>query len=227
MSILIAIDGVDASGKETQTRLLCEHLRAQGKQVRRLSFPNYESESSSLVRQYLRGDFGDSAQSVNAYAASMFFAADRFGTFRQDWEKDYRREDMILIADRYVSSNMIHQAGKISDAAEKEAFLEWLEDFEYQKLELPRPDKTIFLDMPPEYAAILMKSRANKIDGSQTKDIHEKDSAYLQKSYENACFVAEKYGWHRIICAGGGSIKTVEDIQGEIREAVIELTASV
>lgn len=216
--ILIAIEGVDASGKQTHSELLFEKLKNDGKKVRKISFPMYESPSSSLVKMYLSGDFGERAEDVSAYAASTLFAADRFATFHTDWGKDYE-SGTIIVADRYVSSNMIHQAGKLKND-EKDKFLEWLDDFEYGIYALPRPDINIFLDMPPEYGEKLMRERENKFTGANRKDIHERDFGYLKKSYENACHIAKKYDWRIISCVKGGMIRSIEDINDELYEIV-------
>lgn len=220
MGALIAIDGVDASGKQTQTELLFKRMNE--KSPRLISFPAYDKPSSAPAKMYLNGDFGKNPDDVNAYAASVLFAVDRYATYKSDWEKDYK-SDKLIIADRYVSSNMIHQAGKISDVAEKEKFLEWLFDLEYNKFGLPQPDIMIFLDMPPEYGAKLMAERANKITGGMSKDIHENDRRYLQKSYDNALFVAKKYNWSIVSCIRDNKIRTVEDINNEIYDIVINL----
>ncbi len=216
MGKLIAIDGVDASGKQTHTELLAKHYETKGYKVRMLSFPMYDSPASSLVKMYLSGEFGETAEDVDAYCASTLFAADRFASFRTDWHKDYEDEETIIIADRYVSSNMIHQASKIDDLQEKERFLDWLFDFEFNLYKIPKPDMTIFLDMPPEYGRILMQNRDNKFSGEQTPDIHERDFSYLEKSYNNAKYVSEKFGWKHISCVKDEKLRTLEDIQKEI-----------
>ena len=216
MGKLIAIDGVDASGKQTHTELLAEYLTAKGYKVRRLSFPMYDNPSSTLVKMYLSGEFGKNAEDVDAYCASTLFAADRFATYRSDWQTDYEDKDTIIIADRYVSSNMIHQASKIEKISEKDKFLDWLFDFEFNLYKLPQPDVTIFLDMPPEYGRILMQNRDNKFSGEKELDIHESDFSYLEKSYENAKYVAEKFSWKHILCVKDSEIRTIEDIQAEI-----------
>lgn len=218
MGKLIAIDGVDASGKQTHAELLCKKLKSEGIKVRGVSFPSYESPSSALVKMYLSGEFGGKPGDVSAYAASSFFAADRFATFRRDWGKDYN-EGAIIIADRYVSSNMIHQASKLEDV-EKDKFLDWLDEFEFEIYSLPRPDVTIFLDMPPEYGAELMKNRENKFSGNSEKDIHERNGEYLFKSYKNACFVADKYSWKKVTCVKNNKIRTIEDINNELYDIV-------
>ena len=219
MGILIAVDGVDASGKQTQTELLYKRLSEEGKKVRLVSFPAYGSESSALVKMYLNGDFGDKPEDTSAYAASSFFAADRFATYKTDWGKDYN-DGTIIIADRYVSSNMIHQAGKIKDKSEKDKFLSWLDDFEYNIYGLPRPNITVFLDMPVKWRIKLLSERPNKVTGGEAKDIHESNEEYLEESYNNAVYAAEKFGWERIICANENGVRTVEDIHNEVYDKV-------
>lgn len=225
MGILIAIDGVDASGKQTQTERLSERLKDAGVNVRMISFPAYDKDSSVLVKEYLNGDYGKRAEDVNAYAASVLFAADRFSTYRKDWIEDYNN-GVVIIADRYVSSNMIHQAGKISDTLEKDKFLDWVWDLEFEKFCLPVPTKTIFLDMPTEYGVMLMANRNNKITGDDKKDIHEEDREYMKKSYDNAFYVAKKFGWTRVSCVKNGKIRTIEEISDEIYNIVMENIAT-
>ena len=220
MGKLIAIDGVDASGKQTHTELLYNRLKNDGYNVKKLSFPAYERESSVLVKMYLSGEFGANPEDVNAYAASSFFAADRFASYRCDWINDYEKENCIIIADRYVSSNMIHQASKIDDEEEKNKFLKWLFDFEFNIYQIPKPDITLFLDMPVEYAKQLMAERENKFDQTSVKDIHERNDKYLEKSYKNACDICRKYLWEHISCVSNGKIRTVEDINDELYRIV-------
>lgn len=222
MGILIAIDGVDASGKQTQTELLKKRLIEDGKNIKAVSFPAYDNPSSTLVKMYLNGDFGEKPSDVNAYATSTFFAADRFATYRTDWGKDYN-SGTIILADRYVSSNLIHQASKIDNSAEKDKFLTWLDDLEHNIYGLPRPDVTIFLDMPPEYGVMLMKDRANKSNGTDKKDIHESDFSYLETSYNNAVYVAERFSWKRVSCVKDGEIRSVEDIHNDIYSIIKEI----
>ncbi len=225
MGRLIAIDGVDASGKQTHTSMLYEKLIADGYNVRKLSFPAYESPSSELVKMYLSGKFGDKPEDVNAYAASSFFAADRFSSFRTDWKEFYDKEDAIIIADRYTSSNMIHQASKINDIEEKNKFLDWLFELEFDIYEIPKPDLTFFLDMPVQYAKKLMEDRENKFDNTQSKDIHERNREYLEKSYYNACYIAKKYSWEHILCVDNGNIRSIEDINNEMYDIVKKMTS--
>ncbi len=215
---LVVIEGVDSSGKQTQTEKLFQKISSMNLKTEKIVFPNYESDTSSLVKMYLGGKFGANANDVNPYMASAFFAVDRVGSIKCEWADRLNSAD-VVIADRYVTSNMIHQASKIENAQDKDVFLDWVYDFEYGKLELPKPDLIIFLDMPVKYALELMKNRPNKIDSSDVKDIHESDANYLNKSYENAVSVADKYGWHKISCVKDGKIRTIDDISEEIFEA--------
>ncbi len=219
---LIVIEGVDSSGKATQSKLLYERLKKEYNNTETVEFPNYNSESSSVVKMYLRGDFGKNAKDVSPYAASSFFAVDRAASVFGEW-KDIFKDGNIVVADRYTTSNMIHQASKIEDSLEKSQFLDWLYDFEYNKLNLPKPDLVIFLDMPVKYAKILMENRPNKIDNSKVLDIHESDDTYLNKSYNNAVFVAEKYNWCRISCVEGDRIRSMDEISGEIYNRVKDI----
>lgn len=218
MKKLIVVDGVDSSGKETNTNYIYELLKASGENVIKISFPNYISPSSSLVKMYLQGDFGENPNDVSAYAASIFYAIDRYASYKTLWS-DF---DGIIVADRYTTSNMVHQAAKIDDEKEKEKFLEWLEDLEFEKLGIPRPDKIIFLNMPVWAAEQLMANRKNKITGENEKDIHEKNSEYLKKSYDNAMYVAKKFGWTVVDCTEGDRIKSLDEIQKELKKIVLE-----
>ena len=215
---LIVIEGLDSSGKETQSKLLCEYLEKLGKKVKRIEFPNYKSDSSALVRMYLGGSFGDSPDCVSAYAASSFFAVDRYATYKTDFQQ-FLDEGGIVIADRYTTSNMIHQASKITDEKERADYLNWLENYEYGPLGLPRPDKVIFLDMPMDIALSLMQKRLNKIDGSESKDIHESNKEYLAATYRVATELSKKYGWEHVLCGTGGEPLAIEQISKEVIKA--------
>lgn len=217
---LYVIEGVDGSGKATQTELLYQALLAEGKPVRKVSFPDYDSPSSSLIKMYLNGEFGTDPQSVNAFATSVFFAVDRFASFRKDWQEFYENGG-IIIADRYVTSNLVHQAGKISDAAEKERYIQWLSDLEYNIFGLPMPDCVIFLDMPPAYSLKLRQQR-NELKQGLTADIHEADQTYLQNAYKNAIGIAKHQEWHTISCVADDKIRTIEDIHAEIVRTINE-----
>lgn len=220
---LIVIDGVDASGKHTQTSLLYKKLKAAGRQVKKLEFPNYADASSALVKMYLSGEFGTRPSDVNGYAASVFYACDRYASYKKHWEDDYRRGD-IMLCDRYTTSNAIYQSAKMP-LDERDSYLSWLYDFEYGKLELPAPDLVIFLDMPPEYAAELMQKRY--LDDQSRTDIHEKDFEYLRSCYEAAVHVCEKWGWTRIPCVKNEKIRSIEEINDEIAGLVMEVLFSV
>jgi len=212
---IIVIEGIDSSGKATQVKMVYEELINEKYKAMRLEFPDYKSDSSALIKMYLNGKFGEDPQSVNPYGASLFFAADRFASFKSDWEKFYD-EGGILILDRYVSSNMIYQAAKIENSKEREEYLDWIYDLEFKKLSLPKPDIVIFLRMPPSFCLQLNDKRLNKIDGSSKKDIHERNSGYLEKTYEVAVYAAKKYKWETVDCIENNSIKPVKKINNEI-----------
>lgn len=222
MGKLIVIEGTDSSGKETQTKQLFERLKKESKNVKKISFPNYDSPACEPVKMYLAGAFGEDAMKVNPYPVSTMYAIDRYASFKTDWEEFYN-SDGIIVTDRYVTSNMVHQASKIEDSDEKVKYLNWLDDLEYEKMGIPRPDLIIFLNMPTEMAVRLMEARKNKITGEEKKDIHERDTAYLEKSHKNACSVATMYGWKEIKCSEGDRIKTIEEIGEEIYALVREL----
>lgn len=215
---LYVIEGVDGSGKATQTELLYQALLAQGKNVRKVSFPDYDSPSSSLIKMYLNGEFGTDPQSVNAFATSVFFAVDRFASFRKDWQQFYE-DGGIIIADRYVTSNLVHQAGKIADADEKERYIAWLSDLEYNIFGLPKPDCVIFLDMPPAYSLCLRQQRGALKQGLSA-DIHEADQQYLQQAYDNAIGIAKQQNWHNISCVADDEIRAIDDIHQEILQTI-------
>lgn len=219
MGKIIVIEGTDSSGKETQAQKLLERWLALGKRVRKLSFPNYESPACEPVKMYLAGKFGFDAEQVNPYPVSTMYAIDRYASYQTDWGREYQAEESLFVADRYVTSNMIHQASKLKEA-EKEKYLVWLEELEYEKFKIPRPDIVLFLDMPPQQAQFLMAARKNKITREDEKDIHEKNEIYLKKSYENAKKMAKKYDWITISCVVGERIKTIEEIHEEIWEKV-------
>ena len=220
MGKLFAIEGTDGSGKQTQFTKLCERLTQDGIDFRTVSFPNYESESSALVKMYLSGAFGKNAKDVSAYIASTFYAADRYATFKTEGLEDYYNNGGIILADRYTTANMVHQAGKISDPIERQKFLDWLLDFEFNLYGLPVPTKTFFLNMPTEYALKLMENRENKFTHDQAKDIHESDSSHLQDSYNAACSLVHKYDWYEVKCVKNGEIRTIDDIHEEIYNEV-------
>ena len=214
---LIVIEGLDGSGKATQSNLLYEALLAQGKQVRKVSFPAYESDSSALVKMYLAGEFGKNPNDVNAYAASTFFAVDRFASYKQDWGKFYEAGG-IVIADRYTTSNAIHQCSKLP-REEWDSFVQWLFDFEFKLMGIPAPDKVIYLQVDPEVSQKLMTQR---YQGDESKkDIHERDLSYLAKSREAAQYCADKLGWITVKCDDGDAMRSIQQIHKDILELVI------
>ncbi|HHT66414.1 MAG: dTMP kinase [Caldicoprobacterales bacterium] len=219
MGKLICIEAGDGSGKETQTKRLFERLQREGCKVRHIAFPNYDSESSALIKMYLRGDFGKRPDDVSPYIASTFYAVDRYASYKKEWEAFYR-EGGIILADRYTTSNMVHQAVKITDPDERETFLDWLRRFEFDLFGLPQPDCVLFLDMPPAFAAQLMVNRGNKITGSKEKDIHERDTEYLKQAYYCAVWLAEKFGWQKVSCVRNEQIRSIEDIHNEVFDLV-------
>lgn len=217
---LIIIDsGTDGSGKATQTQKLYERLVDEGENVRKITFPDYESPACMPVKMYLGGEFGTDPSDVNAYVASTFYAIDRFASFKTNWGEFYKNGGIIL-SDRYVSSNMVHQAVKMNDEGEREQYLNWLYDLEYIKYGLPVPDCVVFLDMPPNISEKLMEDRANKITGEQKKDIHESNHEYLVNCYNNSLKISEKYKWIRVKCINGKNLRTIQDINDEIYEKV-------
>ncbi|MFC2314559.1 MAG: dTMP kinase [Selenomonas massiliensis] len=214
---LFIIEAGDGSGKETQTRLLAERLMREGHRVVPVTFPDYEADSSMLVRMYLRGDFGAHADDVNAYAASTFFAVDRYASYRMKWGRDYEA-GAIILADRYTTSNMVHQAVKIGDAAERDTFLDWLYDLEFRKMGLPIPDAVFFLDMEPRAAERLIAMRAEAKGAAP--DIHERDAAYLERAHDAYRLLSKRYGWVRIPSSTEGAPLPIaeihESLYGEI-----------
>lgn len=218
---LIVIEGVDGSGKQTQSEKLYRTLLNKGLKVMKVDFPDYQSESSSLVKMYLRGDFGKNPEDVSAYVASSFFAADRYASFTTKW-KSFYESGGIVIADRYTTANMVHQASKIDDIEEREAFLSWLFQLEFEMYKIPVPDLVFFLDVPPEVTMEMTKERKNKITGESEKDIHEADIRHLETSYLNAHYVADKYGWTKISCVEGNLLRSKEDIFRDIYLAAVD-----
>ncbi len=212
---LITIEGTDCSGKSTQLELLCKRLEREGVDFKKVAFPRYDSASSALVRMYLVGEFGENVSSVNAYAASSFFAVDRVASYLREW-KDYLASGGCVLLDRYTTSNAIYQASKLPEN-ERDTFCDWLFDFEYNLLGLPAPTAVIFLDMPPSSAEKLMKKR------EETEDIHERDKGYMKACYDSAKSLSEKYSWQRISCTDGERIKSIEEIHEEIFTKVSEI----
>lgn len=212
MAKLIIIEGLDGCGKSTQTELIQKYFDNQNISYRKIKLPDYESRSSELVKMYLSGVFGSSADDVNAYAAGAFYAVDRFASYMLDWKKDYESKDIIL-ADRYATSNSIYQMEKI-DEKDWDKYLEWSADFEYEKIGIPKPDLVIYLDMPTEISQKLMTSR---YDGNEDKkDVHEADVTFLQKCRKSALYTAKKQGWAVIPCSDGENPLPIDEIHNTI-----------
>lgn len=218
-SKIIVIEGLDGSGKATQTEILKQTLNKSGYNVKKLEFPDYANPSSSLVKMYLGGDFGDKPEDVNAYAASAFYAVDRVASFLQFWKKDYEQGTVIL-SDRYATSNIIYQMSK-TDKSEWDNFIDWQNDFEYEKLGIPKPDKVIYLDVEPEVSQRLMEKRYG--GDSSKKDLHEKNLGFLLECRKCALYAAQKCGWTVINCCENGDIKAIEKISEEVKEAALSI----
>ncbi len=212
MGKLIVIEGTDGSGKSTQFRLLTQALEEMGRPFQKLVFPQYKEESSALIRMYLGGQFGSNPSDVNAYAASTFYAVDRYASYKKVWGKWYE-DGGLVISDRYTTSNAVHQASKEPDG-QKEAFLKWLYELEYDHMGLPRPDLTIYLDVPTGYTEMLLRSR--EAATNTHADIHEADTEYLATCRRMGKLAADYYGWTVIECVRDGKMRPMEDIHKEI-----------
>lgn len=210
------LEGLDGSGKTTQTAALSEQLMVHEVPYRQIKLPDYDDPSSTLVKMYLAGAFGETASALNAYAASSFYAVDRVASYRRHWQSSYDAGELIL-ADRYTTSNAVHQLPKL-EKCEWRDYLSWLEDFEYKKLEIPKPDLVIYLDIPVEISAALVALRYQKSGGE--KDIHEKDLTYLKQCFDAALYAASYFGWHMIPCACSGVLRPVADISRDIWKTI-------
>ena len=212
MGKLIVIEGTDGSGKSTQFKLLTSRLEAENRAFQKLVFPQYAEPSSALIRMYLGGEFGNKPSDVNAYAASAFYAVDRYASFKKVWGQWYEAGGLI-VSDRYTTSNAVHQASK--EPVEKQPeFLKWLYDFEYAKLGLPCPDLIIYLDVPTDFTEAMMRRR--EADTNTKADIHEQDMDYLATCRRTGKAAAEYYGWTVIQCVKDGAMRSIEDIHEEI-----------
>lgn len=216
---LITMEGLDGSGKATQTELLCGALAERGVKLHRVSFPDYEEPSSALVKMYLKGEFGTNPDDVNAYAASSFYAVDRYASYQKHWRQDYQ-QGTLIIADRYTTSNIVFQLSKLPREQWPD-FVEWVQDYEYGKLTLPRPDLTIYLNMPLEVSQKLLSGRYH--GNEEKKDIHESNAAYLRACRKSADYAAQRLDWKMVQCADEIGLKTVEQIHGEVMDIVAGL----
>lgn len=212
MGKLIVIEGTDGSGKSTQFRLLTNRLESEQVKFQKLVFPQYSEPSSALIRMYLGGEFGKSPSDVNAYAASAFYSVDRYASYRKVWGKWYE-EGGLVVSDRYTTSNAVHQTSKEPED-KREDFLNWLYDFEYDKLGLPRPDLVIYLDVPTDFTEKMLRHRESETNTHA--DIHEQDMQYLATCRRMGRAAAEHYGWTVIRCVRDGAMRSMEDIHEEI-----------
>ncbi|MBQ7116640.1 MAG: deoxynucleoside kinase [Clostridia bacterium] len=216
MGKMVVIEGLDGSGKATQAELLSAFLRKKGYGVYNLDLPFYSDSSSTLVKMYLSGELGDKPSDVNAYAASTFYAVDRYASFKKHWQKEYESEK-ITVANRYTTSNAAHQMTKL-DESEWDSYLEWLFEFEYDKIGVPEPDCVIYLDMPVDISQKLLLKRYS--GDEKKKDVHERDVEYLVSCHKAAVYAAEKLGWNVIKCGENGEPFTVEYISEMVRDTV-------
>ena len=216
MGKLIVLEGVDGSGKSTQFRLLTQRLEGEGIPFSRLVFPQYKEESSALIRMYLKGEFGSQPGDVNAYAASTFFAVDRYASYQKGWRKTYEEGGLIL-SDRYTTSNAVHQGSKLTGEA-RQSFFQWLSDFEFVRLGLPAPDLVLYLDVPVELSEAMLRRREKQTHTNA--DIHEQNSEYLRACQESGRAAAVAYGWKIVHCVHQGKMRAPEDIHEEIYRLV-------
>ena len=216
---LIVIEGLDGSGKATQAARLTDALNAQGKDVKQISFPDYASDSSALIKMYLGGKFGSHPDDVNAYAASTFYSVDRYASYKTNWGDFYRRGG-IVVSDRYTTSNAVHQCSKLPKE-QWPAVLDWLFDFEYNKIGIPVPDRVVYLEADPAVSQGLMTARYK--GDERKKDIHEKDLAYLARSHEAADYCARTLGWVKVPCTEQGAMRPIEAIHADLLQAIKEV----
>ena len=212
MGKLIVIEGTDGSGKSTQFRLLTQRLEAESKAFQKLVFPQYSEPSSALIRMYLGGEFGSNPSDVNAYAASVFYAVDRYASYKKVWQQWYE-DGGLIVSDRYTTSNAVHQASK-EPLERQEEFLKWLYDLEYNRMGLPKPDLVVYLDVPTDFTEKMMRRREQ--DTNTQADIHEQDLNYLSTCRRTGKAAAEYYGWTVIHCVKDGAMRSIEDIHEEI-----------
>ena len=213
---LIVLEGTDGSGKATQARLLAQHLAREGRAFREIDFPRYGNPFAEPAKLYLDGALGAHAGDVNAYAASVLFAVDRFASYKEDWGGAYEAGELIL-ANRYTTSNAVHQASKLPEG-EREAYLTWLFDLEYHRMGLPAPDLVIYLDLPTELSEAMLRKR-QQATGTHA-DIHEQDEDYLRACRDNARSIARQLGWTVVSCDRDGTVRPPEDIHREIWDLV-------
>ena len=216
MGKLIVFEGIDGSGKSTQFKMLCDRLVKEGRRFKQLVFPRYDEPSSALIKMYLAGDFGSDPGSVNAYAASSFYAVDRYASFIQDW-REYYQDGGLILTDRYTTSNALHQGAKII-GNERESFFNWLYDYEFSLIGLPVPDLVFYMNIDPELAGSRLLRRQTETDTSA--DIHEKDMSYLMSCAESGEHAASRFGWYKVNCFVNDVERSKEDIHAEIYKRI-------
>jgi len=209
---LIVFEGIDGSGKSTQFELMCKRLLNEGRQFKRLVFPRYNEPSSALIKMYLGGDFGSSPDSVNAYAASSFYAVDRYASFVQEW-RDYYEDGGLILTDRYTTSNALHQGAKVTEE-QREHFFRWLYEYEFNLIGLPAPDLVNLMDLEVEVAT--MRLRRRETETATNADIHENDIVYLSNSVKSGKQAASLFDWHRVSCVRDGVERDINDLHEEI-----------
>lgn len=219
MGKLIVVEGLDGSGKSTQIELIKKRLEDKGLKYKHIKLPDYEDPSSTLVRMYLAGEFGNKPEDVNAFAASSFYAVDRYANFKRHWKAEYEN-DYIILADRYTTSNCVHQCSKLEED-EWDSYIEWLYNYEFNQLGIPKPDLVVFLDMDPEISQKLMSGRYKGDENK--KDIHEKDTEYLAKCRKAAFYSANKLDWKIIKCYEDDEPLPIDTIALKIKELTDEV----
>lgn len=224
---IIAIEGTDGSGKQTQTKKLIERLKKENYDVYSISFPNYSSESSAPVRMYLNGDMGNTPSDVSAKAASIFFAVDRYITYKKEFEQLYKQKNKVFVFDRYTASNIIHQGSKLMTEAKVDdiklnEFVLWLSTLEHEDLKIPKADITIYLNVPLNYTKKLRENRSNKIDNGEKQDIHESNDDYLNTCAYTGLAAATLLNWQVIECVQNGIMRDADSIAEEIWQIIIK-----
>lgn len=212
----IVIEGLDGSGKATQTEILRKYFEANGKSVKKLTFPDYDNESSALVKMYLGGEFGDNPDDVNAYAAAAFYTVDRVASYLKYWKEDYEN-GVVILSDRYATSNIIYQMSKLPES-EWNSYIDFQQDFEYSKIKVPKPDLVVYLDVEPEVSQKLLSSRYSGDESK--KDLHEKNLNFLLDCRKSALYAADRLGWVKISCTKNGEMRTIDDISADILKVI-------
>lgn len=220
-SKIIVIDGLDGSGKKTQADLLLKTI--QGSKF--LDYPNYEDESASLVNMYLQGRISENPFDVNPYIASSTYALDRAISYMKYWKEEYNKGDNIFIANRYTTSNLIHQMCKLPES-EYDSFIDYIKDLEYNKYELPEPDLIIFLTVDRNVSESLMSKRYTDEDGNiheEKRDIHERNKNYLDSCIKSAVYSIMHENWKVVNCTPYGVMKSPEEIHKSIASIVADI----